>query len=39
MFSEYLLELIGMKNLEQLWKVLKFLDRYCSHFIMLDLHY
>lgn len=26
-FRDYLLQLIGLKNLEQLWRVLKFLDR------------
>lgn len=27
-FSDYLLQLIATQNLEQLWRVLKFLDRY-----------
>lgn len=27
-FRDYLLQLIGTQNLEQLWRVLKFLDRY-----------
>ena len=36
-FSDYLLQLIGTQNLEQLWRVMKFLDRYffLSSFISL----
>ena len=30
--SAYLIELVGTQNLEQLWKVLKFLDRYATNF-------
>ena len=30
--SAYLIQLVGTQNLEQLWKVLKFLDRYATNF-------
>ena len=30
--SAYLIQLVGTQNLEQLWKVLKFLDRYAANF-------
>lgn len=30
--STYLIQLVGTQNLEQLWKVLKFLDRYATNF-------
>ena len=32
---DYLLQLIGTHNLEQLWRVLKFLDRYAAFFLSL----
>ena len=30
--SAYLIQLVGTQDLEQLWKVLKFLDRYATDF-------
>ena len=30
--SAYLIQLVGTQNLEQLWKILKFLDRYATNF-------
>lgn len=34
---DYLLQLIGTHNLEQLWRVLKFLDRYAAFFVVVAL--